>query len=114
MKENGIIKNYTVILDEKKLGKDITAFIGITLDFKAHEPGTVVAKEVANMNDVLEVFNLAGDEDNLIKVKTKDISTLEDLIGTINRLPGVGRTRTIIVLSSVKEETALSLIERTE
>ncbi|MFX1521094.1 MAG: Lrp/AsnC family transcriptional regulator [Promethearchaeota archaeon] len=114
MKENGIIKKYTVILDEKKLGKDITAFIGITLDFKAHEPGTVVAQEVANMNDVLEVFNLAGDEDNLIKVKTKDIPTLEDLIGTINRLPGVGRTRTIIVLSSIKEETALSLIEKIE
>ena len=109
MKESGIIKKYTIILDDKKLGKDITAFIGITLDYKAHEPCSVFAYKVANMKDVLEVFNLAGDEDNLIKVKTENISTLEDIIGTINRLPGVGRTRTVIVLSTEKEETALSL-----
>jgi DNA-binding Lrp family transcriptional regulator len=110
MKENGIIKKYTVILDEKKLGKDVTAFIEITLDFKAHEPDVAVPYEVANMKDVLEVFNLAGDADHLIKVKTENISTLEGMIRTINRIPGVGRTRSVIVLSTEKEDTTLSLI----
>ncbi len=108
MKESGIIKKYTVILDEKKLGKDITAFIGITLDYKAYDPDVDVAREVANMEDVLEVFNIAGDEDHLVKVKTKNMLTLEkNILRTINRLPGVGRTRTIIVLSTEKEDTAL-------
>ncbi|WP_287587340.1 Lrp/AsnC family transcriptional regulator [Candidatus Borrarchaeum sp.] len=109
MKESGIIKKYTVILDEKKLGKDVTAFIEITLDFKAHEPDVAVPYEVANMKDVLEVFNLAGDADHLIKVKTENISTLEGMIRTINRIPGVGRTRSVIVLSTEKEDTTLSL-----
>lgn len=108
LKENGVIKKYTVVLDEKQLGKDITAFIGITLDYKAYDPNVVVAREIANMKDVLEVFNIAGDEDHLIKVKTENMSTLEDILNTINRLPGVGRTRTIIVLSIVKEDTALA------
>ena len=114
MKEYGIIKKYTVILDDKKLGKDVTAFIGITLDFKAHEPDVAVPYEVAKMKDVLEVFNLAGDEDHLIKVKTEHISTLETIIRTINRIPGVGRTRSIIVLSTEKEDTALSLEKELE
>ncbi len=110
LKEHRIIKKYTTILDEKKLGKDVTAFIGITLDYNAYDPNVDVAREVANMKDVLEVFNIAGDEDHLIKVKTKNMSTLEkDILRTINRLPGVGRTRTVIVLSPVKEDPALSL-----
>lgn len=109
MKECGIIKKYTVLLDEKKLSKDVIAFIEITLDFKAHEPDVSVPSEVANIKGVLEVFNLAGDADHLVKVKTDNITTLEDIIRTINRLPGVGRTRSIIVLSTEKEETALSL-----
>jgi len=108
MKESGIIKKYTVLLDDKKLGKDITTFILITQDYKEYDPNVIVSKEVANMEGVLEVFHLAGDEDLLIKVKTENISTLEDLIIKINRLRGVGRTRTIIALRTEKEDTSLA------
>ncbi len=108
LEENGVIKKYTVVLDDKKLGKDITTFILITLDYKVYDPDVNVSKEVANMKDVMEVFHLAGDEDLLIKVKTENISSLEKLIIKINRLRGVGRTRTIIVLSTEKEDTSLA------
>jgi len=108
LEENGVIKKYTVVLDDKKLGKDITTFILITLDYKEYDPDVNVSSEVANMKDVMEVFHLAGDEDLLIKVKTENISTLEELIIKINRLRGVGRTRTIIVLSTEKEDTSLA------
>ena len=108
LEENGIIKKYTVVLDDKKLGKDITTFILITQDYKEYDPKVIVSKEVANMKDVQEVFHLAGDEDLLIKVKTENISTLEELIIKINRLRGVGRTRTIIVLRTEKEDTSIS------
>ena len=108
LEENGVIKKYTVVLDDKKLGKDITTFILITQDYKEYDPNVIVSKEVANMKGVLEVFHLAGDEDLLIKVKTENISTLEQLIIKINRLRGVGRTRTIIVLRTEKEDTSLA------
>jgi DNA-binding Lrp family transcriptional regulator len=108
LEENGVIKKYTVVLDDKKLGKDITTFILITQDYKEYDPNVIVSKEVANMKGVLEVFHLAGDEDLLIKVKTENISTLEELIIKINRLRGVGRTRTIIVLRTEKEDTSLA------
>ena len=108
LKENGVIKKYTVVLDDKKLGKDITTFILITQDYKEYDPNVIVSKEVANMEGVLEVFHLAGDEDLLIKVKTENISTLEELIIKINRLRGVGRTRTIIVLRTEKEDTSIA------
>jgi len=108
LEENRVIKKYTVILDDKKLGKDITTFILITLDYKEYDPDVNVSQEVANMKGVLEVFHLAGDEDLLIKVKTENISTLEELIIKINRLRGVGRTRTIIVLRTEKEDTSLA------
>jgi Lrp/AsnC family leucine-responsive transcriptional regulator len=80
----------------------------ITQDYKEYDPNVIVSKEVAKMEGVQEVFHLAGDEDLLIKVKTENISTLEKIIIKINRLRGVGRTRTIIVLRTEKEDTSLA------
>lgn len=37
LEQVGIIKGYTVILDSKKLGKDVTAFIGIRVNHAAFQ-----------------------------------------------------------------------------
>ena len=36
LEENGVIRGYTAVLDARKLGKDITAFIGVSI----HHPKT--------------------------------------------------------------------------
>jgi len=104
MEKGGIIRGYTVIPDYKKIGKAITAYILITFERTPDKKYSQkdLAKRLKSFDEVEEVDIVTGETDIVIKVRVGDIDELDNLI--INRLrslPGVDKTRTMIVLSSV-------------
>lgn len=106
LEQRGIITGYTARVDAAKLGKDITAFIGVGIDHPRHFEA--FAERVRALDDVLECHRVAGEDSYLLKVKTRNTGTLDDLlVGTLRTIPGVTRTVTTIVLSSIKEETVV-------
>jgi Lrp/AsnC family leucine-responsive transcriptional regulator len=104
LEERGVITSYTARVDAKKLGKDITAFIGVTIEHPKYFEG--FAKKVAAMPEILEAHRVAGQDSYILKVKTANTRTLDQLlVETLRTIAGVTRTNTTIVLSSIKEET---------
>jgi Lrp/AsnC family transcriptional regulator, leucine-responsive regulatory protein len=62
------------------------------------------AKHILSIPEVLECHLVTGQDSYLLKVKTENTSTLNELItGKIRTIPGVTRTQTTIVLQSIKE-----------
>jgi Lrp/AsnC family leucine-responsive transcriptional regulator len=51
---------------------------------------------------------LAGEESFMIMVRVADVAALEHTIGRVNRISGVARTRTTVVLSTRWEGRAQS------
>jgi Lrp/AsnC family leucine-responsive transcriptional regulator len=108
LEEKGIIHGYTAILNAKQVKLDITAFISVSLSHPRHDPPFV--EEISKWGEVLECHHVLGPDDYLLKVKVHDTSALEDLImARLRMLEGVTKTRTTIVLSTVKESSALDL-----
>jgi Lrp/AsnC family leucine-responsive transcriptional regulator len=104
LEERGVITGYTARVDAKKLGKDITAFIGVTIEHPKYFEG--FAKKVLAMPEILEAHRVAGQDSYILKVKTSNTRTLDQLlVETLRTIAGVTRTNTTIVLSSIKEET---------
>jgi Lrp/AsnC family transcriptional regulator, leucine-responsive regulatory protein len=104
LEERGVIIGYTARVDATKLGKDITAFIGVTIEHPKYFEG--FARKVLALPEVLEAHRVAGQDSYLLKVKTENTRTLDELLAqTLRTIAGVTRTHTTIVLSSVKEET---------
>jgi Lrp/AsnC family transcriptional regulator, leucine-responsive regulatory protein len=103
----GVIRGYCAILDAKRLGLDITAFIGVVIS----HPTLIedFERRVAERDDVLEVHHVTGAYTLLLKVKTANTSTLERLISQIRAIDGVGRTETLVVLSTHTERVQLAL-----
>lgn len=101
----GILKQYTVILDQKLLGRELTAFIYVRLDHpKYYENFVSIIKD----NDsVAECHYIAGDFDFILKVLTKADHTLEDVLNSIKSIDGVSLTRTSVVLSTNKYDICL-------
>lgn len=63
---------------------------------------------LAEIPEVLEVHDIAGDDGYLIKVRTNDSAGLVDLMrNTLSKIEGIISTRTTIVLETVKEENKL-------
>jgi len=97
----GVIQGYTAIVDAKRLQYDITAFIRVNVDGSENYPAFVEA--VTPMEEVLEAHSITGDGSHILKVRTRNTTTLERLLARLQALPGVGGTSSSIVLSTFKE-----------
>lgn len=97
----GAVLQYTTILDEKKFGLDVTAFICILMDHPRFNEGFIdFAKK---RSSIIECNYVAGDYDYLIKIRTDSTRSLERLLDEVKSIPGVGRTKTLLVLSTAKQ-----------
>ncbi len=104
LEEAGVITGYAAKVDAAKLGKDVTAFVGVSIEHPKFFEG--FAKKVLALPEVLECHRVAGADSYLLKVKTRNTRTLDALlVETLRTIAGVTRTSTTIVLSSIKEET---------
>lgn len=107
LEASGVIGSYQAVLDAKKMGKDITAFIGVSV---AHQRDIkAFAANVMRQRDVLECHHVTGEESFILKVKTANTDSLERLLAEIRSVEGVTRTVTKVVLSTPKESQKLEL-----
>ena len=102
-----IIKQYTIVLNEKGIGKDVRAYISISTDHPKYNEN--FEKFVLENKNITECSYLAGDFDYLLKVVTDDTEGLERLLNSIKSIPGVSKTKTMLVLSGVKTDYSVEL-----
>lgn len=101
LEERGVIQGYRAVVDPKRLHLDITAFIRVSVE--GSERYSDFVGRVEAMKQVLEVHSITGEGSHLLKVRTKNTTTLERFLSDIQSLPGITHTTTSIVLSSFKE-----------
>jgi Lrp/AsnC family leucine-responsive transcriptional regulator len=110
LEERGVIERYVTLLDHRKVGLGTVAFVGVTLHH--HQPDAIEKfhRFVRESDRVLECYHLAGAEDYLLKVYTRDIDDYERfLLERLTKARGVDRVTTMFVLSTLKRETAMPL-----
>lgn len=107
LETSGIIKKYTVILDNALLGKDVSGLIMVSLDHPKYNEGFI--KAVVEHDAICECHYLAGDFDYQLKVSTFSTKRLERLLNDIKGIPGVSKTKTMIILSTLKNEYSNSI-----
>jgi Lrp/AsnC family transcriptional regulator, leucine-responsive regulatory protein len=103
----GVITGYHAIVDGRKIGMDVTAFIGVVTS----DPESIerFEQQVTALANVLECHHVTGAFTFLLKVKTASTSTLEQVITQIRSMEGVARTETTVVLSTHIERVQLGL-----
>ena len=104
LEQDGVIIGYAARVDSRKLGKDITAFIGVSIEHPKYNKE--FSRRMIQHKDVLECHRVTGADSYLLKVVTENTESLDRLISeTVRVVPGVTRTLTTIVMSSFKEST---------
>jgi Lrp/AsnC family leucine-responsive transcriptional regulator len=107
LEEAGVITAYVAQLDARRLGNDVTVFIGVDTD----HPRALgrLERELAAIDDILECHHVTGVHTLMLKAKTRNTESLERLIDRIWSLDGVASTDTSVVLSTQAERTRLAL-----
>ncbi len=105
LESSGVIKQYTVLIDQNILGRDLNAFITVRLEHpKYYENFVTRVKENAY---ITECYYVAGDFDFILKVVIEKRKNLEEILNYIKSINGVSFTRTSVVLSENKNEVCI-------
>ncbi len=111
MEKLGVIKQYTAILDHKKLGFGVTAFILASFSYRANKEGVplsqrAIAEQISKFPEVQEVHIISGDWDILIKVKERDVDAIgKFVVDKLRTVKGIEKTLTCMVFDTLKETT---------
>jgi Lrp/AsnC family leucine-responsive transcriptional regulator len=110
LEEKELIQGYTALLDSKKFKFDITAFVFVEVDGSDNYP--IFIEHAVNEPEILECHSITGDGSHILKIRTENTSSFEQLLSKIQSWDGVSKSRSNVVLSSFKETTELP-IEKT-
>jgi DNA-binding Lrp family transcriptional regulator len=101
MEAEGIIKGYSALLDQEKLGYELTVVTEITVS-----KGRLLEmeNEIARIPNVCCVYDLTGLADAAIIAKFKNREDLSKFTKHLLSLPYVERTNTHVVLTTIKED----------
>ncbi|MDR0530481.1 MAG: Lrp/AsnC family transcriptional regulator [Oscillospiraceae bacterium] len=101
LEDGGVITGYTVLLDQRRLGNDISAWVEVCLEHPKYYDAFVA--RVQELDPIMTCYYLTGDFDFMLHVVAESSDALEAIHRKIKSLDGVSATKTHFVLKSVKE-----------
>ncbi len=105
LEQRGVIQRYTAVVNPTALGKTITAFIRLTTAWDdRHDPGIL---ELSRDPDILELYNVAGEDCFILKTRVENPEQLEALLQRLRSKITVLRSVTMIAMSVIKENAPL-------
>ena len=99
LERTGVIRKYTIEVDPKKIGFEITALIGIDTKPENYIPTIEKLKE---MQEVNSLYSSSGDHMILIECWFKNSKELTQFIKKLEKIKGVTRICPAIILEKIK------------
>ena len=97
LQEYGIVKGTKLDVDVKKIGYDITAFVGVYLEKSSLYDN--VAEELKKIPEIVRLNYTTGNYSMFIEIVCKDISQLRHVLhDELQKIKGIERTETLISL----------------
>ena len=108
LRESGVIKQFTTIIDEKKLGMDTMAFVLVNLMPMNRDSIKSFMEDVNRFPQIQECYTLTGSRDFLLKIVARDIQSYRDfIIDTLTANPIINSVETLMVLGVEKRTTSV-------
>jgi Lrp/AsnC family leucine-responsive transcriptional regulator len=110
LEKAGVIQRYVALLDARRLGLGLVAFVNVKLEKRGRMPTEAFARAVKDWPEVLACHSLTGDMDYLLRVQVEGLDHFSRFVmDSLLKHPGVLDVRSSFVLEAVKETTALPL-----
>ncbi|MBE6929991.1 MAG: Lrp/AsnC family transcriptional regulator [Ruminococcaceae bacterium] len=105
LEENGTIDQYTVLLNQKQLGNDLTALMEVSLEHPRYFDD--FCEMICNEPSIASCYYLTGEFDFMLKIYTDSSESLELIHRMIKSMKGVQNTKTHFVLKPIKNELSV-------
>lgn len=112
LEDYGVIRDYVALLDPEML--DLGVSVIVTVSLASHDEGSLkrFEAEIANHDEIVACFAMAGGQDYLMRVMVRDPAAYQTFLSEVlMRLPGVANIKSSFTLHQVKNTTALPIRE---
>jgi Lrp/AsnC family transcriptional regulator len=112
LREAGIIKQYVAVVDENRIGLEVSTFVFISLSPHNRKTTELFLAGIKEIPQIMECYNISGKFDYLLKIVSPGLKDYREfVINNLIELPGVGRIESMVVLSKEKQIFDLPLME---
>ena len=113
LERRGVLLGYSARVDPRAIGRELLAFVFVQAD--ESPGGEDLGRILAAIPEVLEVHHVAGEDCYLLKLRCASPEALGRLLKEkLGSLPEVRRTRSTVVLGTIKESCRVALPEVAE
>jgi len=105
LEQNGIIDKYTLIVNQKKIGNDISVIMEVSIDHPSHIDSFI--QFVNDTSNIISCYCVTGDFDFILKIMIDSSEGLEQLYRMVKGFEGVKETKTYIILKNIKNDLTL-------
>lgn len=110
LEKAGIVKGYTAIVDQKKVGLPISAFASIKLERQREEDLDRFEDAVSSWPEVVDCYLMTGQRDYLMRIAAADLEAYERFLkDKLTRLDNVASIETSFALGQVKRSEVLPI-----
>uniref|UniRef100_UPI003D0CE717 Lrp/AsnC family transcriptional regulator n=1 Tax=Vibrio sp. TaxID=678 RepID=UPI003D0CE717 len=105
----GVIANYTVVLDKSAVGIGMTVFVEVSLNNHQADSIEKFEQGLQDMDEVISCHVVSGGYDYLLEVVTKDLTGYEAFTRKLQRSQFVKDIHTHLAIRQVKQSRALPI-----
>ncbi|TZF93685.1 Lrp/AsnC family transcriptional regulator [Chryseobacterium panacisoli] len=110
LEQEGFVKRYAAVLDAEKLNRGFTVFCQIKLKIHDRSVGYDFVKEILEIEEVAECYNISGDFDFLLKVQVRDMKHYQDFVfNKLGSVDSIGSTHSTFVMAEVKNNHGITI-----
>lgn len=110
LEEAGVIQGYTAVLDPRRLGLGVQAFVQVRLERHTDDNVEQFKRALASLDEVIGCFATTGAHDFMLHVAVPDLESLQSVVlRKLLKISSVRDVQSSIVLETIKRSTRLPL-----
>jgi DNA-binding Lrp family transcriptional regulator len=110
LEQAGVISHFTAVLDPEKIGFSIMGMVNIGLSLSSLSSVAEIKEKFFNLDEVIECYQIAGENDFILKVIAKDIKAYGEFMNKkLTQIEGIQVIKSSFVIDNVKEKRVFTL-----
>ncbi len=110
LENNGYIKKYIALLDHEKFSQGFIVFCNIKLKQHDRNIGHDLVKDIMNIDEIVECYNVSGEYDFILKVFAKSMKHYQDFVfNKLGSVKSIGSTHSTFVMAEIKNLYNISI-----
>lgn len=95
LKKRNIIQRFTISISDEYFESEISCFVRV---IKLKKSSVELAKKLKMVPGVESCYSVTGEESLLLKVRARSTKDLQDVLEVINKVEGIERTLTSLII----------------